>query len=763
MLRLRIGTINCRTLRTEARLAELEDAVTEVPFDIIGLSGTQRRESISLNFLQSGHTIYFSSSTGFLINEKWTKFCSFHVISERVCYVDVNTNVRNLRVVQGYAPTTAYSDIEYQEFLEQISQALGARFHCLSCTALRKKRQLSKIVVGDFNAKIGSGERNEKFIGRHGLGVRNERGNMLVNFCSENELYVMNNHFKKRKSRKWTWISPNMQTKNAIDFVLSSDQSIFSDVDIIGRFKFVSDHRLVMAKIRLESKYHRYPRKAKTTANFNKSVFSATLEHLVSNRVFDNYEDLKSEIKVAADTATTEVPRRFHLSEATRKLFERRHLLLQQLSARNTIEFSMINKLLRLSLKSDLEQKHLLRLQEAVSKGSSLRRVLQENRICKTALTRLKRNDGSIAETPAAVASVVQEFYTELFSSTTRVINTLPHMQNSEEVPPILPEEIEHTIKMMKLGKKPGPDHMTVEMLMAAYHILEKPLTKLFNDFLRNEELPTSLSESSMSLLFKKGDPLDIRNFRPIALLPTIYKLFISIIGQRMISSLEINQPICGHVKPIKMRRGVRQGDPISPALFAAALETVFRNIDWYEEGININGYYLNHLRYADDVVIIAHESQKLQRMLQEVYEKSQAVGLKINFTKTTIMTNSVIQPITIDGHDVQYCTNFIYLGQRVSFDANNTVEIQRRIQAGWNAFNRLSSFLTNRRVPMRFKRRVYESCVEPAILYGCETWTLKKERCKDVESGATKNDAYSSASSQKKMDVGEKNVSERR
>ncbi|KAK5972012.1 hypothetical protein GCK32_009919 [Trichostrongylus colubriformis] len=351
----------------------------------------------------------------------------------------------------------------------------------------------SKVVIGDFNAKIGSGEENEKFIGKYGLGIRNKRGEILANFCSESELYVMNNRFKKRKSRKWTWISPNMQTKNAIDFVLSTDQSIFSDVDIMGRFKFVSDHRLVMAKIRIQSKHHRYPRAVRTTTNINESIFAAALERLVSDKVPESYEGLKNAMKVAAETATSEVPKRSHFSETTRKLFEKRHFLVQQCSTRSTVEFSVINKLLRLSLRSDLEQKHLLRLEEAVSKGSSLRQVLHEKKVCRTTLTRLKKIDGSIAETPTSVASLVQDYYRNLFSST-KATPTLPQMTDSEDVPQILPEEIKHAIKMMKLGKKPGPDRVTAEMLIAAYHILEKPLTKLFNDFLNDERLPTVCS-----------------------------------------------------------------------------------------------------------------------------------------------------------------------------------------------------------------------------------------------------------------------------
>ncbi|XGW07249.1 hypothetical protein V3C99_017076 [Haemonchus contortus] len=173
--------------------------------------------------------------------------------------------------------------------------------------------------------------------------------------------------------------------------------------------------------------------------------------------------------------------------------------------------------------------------------------------------------------------------------------------------------------------------------------------------------------------------------------------------------------------------------------------------------------------------------------MLEGVYEKSQAVGLKINFSKTTIMTNSVIRPVAIAGHNVQYCTDFVYLGQMVSFSMNNSVEIQRRIRAGWSALNRFRFFLTNRRVPMRFKRRVYEACVEPAILYACETWIMKKRditmlkvaqrrmmRKMDADNSFTssykclvrkchKNQRYIGASDQKKVDMGEESSRERK
>ncbi|EYC06243.1 hypothetical protein Y032_0077g1103 [Ancylostoma ceylanicum] len=363
-----------------------------------------------------------------------------------------------LRVIQVYAPTTAHTDDEYYEFLDHITEALNTR----SSASPRKK--CTKIVIGDFNAKIGCGNAEEQYIGPYGLGVRNRRGNILAHFCCETHLHVMNNRFQKRSSRKWTWISPNMKTKNAIDFVLSEDPAIFLDIDIIGRFRFTSDHRLVMAKIRLRNRRFMFKKKPRST--LNKEAFSSALEYLASSTDLSNYEQLKRAIALAADGASAKQVKESHISEGTRKLYECRHRLLHQLSARSTVEFPVVSKALRESLKADIERKHLSRIHQAISSGRSIRKALQTNKTYTRPLKQLKRNDGTIARTSADVEAVVQDFVNNLFSSTTP---SLPQvLQGCEDLPPILPREVRNALSKMKVGKAPGPDNITVEMLISA-------------------------------------------------------------------------------------------------------------------------------------------------------------------------------------------------------------------------------------------------------------------------------------------------------
>ncbi|KAI5719582.1 hypothetical protein M8J76_012151 [Diaphorina citri] len=93
---------------------------------------------------------------------------------------------------------------------------------------------------------------------------------------------------------------------------------------------------------------------------------------------------------------------------------------------------------------------------------------------------------------------------------------------------------------------------------------------------------------------------------------------------------------------PFRLERGVRQGDPIFPKLFTALLEQVFRNIDWDDHmGFNINGKTLSNLRFSDDIALFAENHEDIQRMLQHLSKESEKVGLKINESKTKIMTNN--------------------------------------------------------------------------------------------------------------------------
>src|ERR1700761_3580759 len=186
--------------------------------------------------------------------------------------------------------------------------------------------------------------------------------------------------------------------------------------------------------------------------------------------------------------------------------------------------------------------------------------------------------------------------------------------------------------------------------------------------------------------------------------------------GTRLIKYVYENATSCIklHEKTDKFKigRGVRQGDTISPKLFTTSLEIVFKKLDWSKMGINVNGKYLSHLRFADDIVLIAMDLDQAQVTLQQLNEESSKIGLKMNLSNTKIMTNiDDDRDIKIGDTVIERVDNYIYLGHKLKLSLNNqTAEIRRRIGLGWAAFGKLNLIFKSK-MNNSLKRKVFDSC----------------------------------------------------
>jgi len=177
-----------------------------------------------------------------------------------------------------------------------------------------------------------------------------------------------------------------------------------------------------------------------------------------------------------------------------------------------------------------------------------------------------------------------------------------------------------------------------------------------------------------------------------------------------------------------RIERGVRQGDTISPKLFNAALEQVFRQLDWENAGIVVNGERLNHLRFADDIVLISSSGTELEQMLNQLSNRSHDLGLRMNMKKTKVMFNEYCleHPLHVGQEPVEHVQEYVYLGQLVTMQSDKTAEIKRRIATGWGAFSKYRDIMQSK-IPMCLKRKVYHQCIQAAMTYGCQTWALTK------------------------------------
>ena len=137
-----------------------------------------------------------------------------------------------------------------------------------------------------------------------------------------------------------------------------------------------------------------------------------------------------------------------------------------------------------------------------------------------------------------------------------------------------------------------------------------------------------------------------------------------------------------------------------------------------------------NHLRYADDTTLIA-ESKELKSLLMNVKEESQKVGLKFNIQKMKIMASGPITSWEIDGETV---ADFIFLGSKNTSDGDCSHEIKRRLLLGRKVMTNLDSILKSRDITLPTKVHLVKAMVFPVVMYGCESWTMKKAEHRRID-----------------------------
>ena len=148
------------------------------------------------------------------------------------------------------------------------------------------------------------------------------------------------------------------------------------------------------------------------------------------------------------------------------------------------------------------------------------------------------------------------------------------------------------------------------------------------------------------------------------------------------------------------------------------------------QAGIKIAGRNSNNLRYADDTTLMAESEEELKSLLMKVKEESEKVGLKLNIQKTKIMVSSPITSWKIDGETVETVTDFILGGSKITADGDCNHEIKRRLLLGRKVMTNLDSIFKSNDITLPTKVRLVKAVVFPVVMYGCESWTVKKVEC---------------------------------
>ena len=150
--------------------------------------------------------------------------------------------------------------------------------------------------------------------------------------------------------------------------------------------------------------------------------------------------------------------------------------------------------------------------------------------------------------------------------------------------------------------------------------------------------------------------------------------------------------------------------------------------MDEAQVGIKIVGRNINNLSYTDDKILMEESDEELKRLLMNVREESEKVGLKLNIQKTKIMASGFITSWQIIGETMEIVTEFILGGgSKITADGDYSHEIKRRLLLGRKVMTNLDSILKYRDITLPTKVHLVKAMVFPGVMYGCESWTIKK------------------------------------
>ena len=155
--------------------------------------------------------------------------------------------------------------------------------------------------------------------------------------------------------------------------------------------------------------------------------------------------------------------------------------------------------------------------------------------------------------------------------------------------------------------------------------------------------------------------------------------------------------------------------------------------LDEAQAGNKIARRNINNLRYADDTTLMA-ESEELKSLLMKVKEKSEKIDLQLDIQKTKIMTSGPITSWQIDGETVGTVTDFILGGSKITADGHCSHEIKRCLLLGRKAMTNLESILKSRDITLPTKVHLVKAMVFPVVMYGCESWPVKKAECLSID-----------------------------
>ena len=565
---LRIGTWNVRTLNQKGKLDNVCQEMNRMNLNILGLAEVRWKGAGSIKIdsktlIYSGGDVH-ERGVGILFDETTSKSLkSWCPVSDRVVVAKIDAKPLNLGIIQVYAPTTESTDEEIEKLYEEIEKAKGYL-----------KSQDIKIIMGDFNAKVGD-ERVDDVVGPCGIGTLNERGSRLIEWCERNNFFITNTWFENHQRRQWTWMSPGDRVRNKIDYILVQKRyrnAVKISKSLPGA-DCDSDHIPVMCKFELKLKK---VKKTKAHPTFQMDLLKTdkSLREQISVAVQNKYEalsniteaeELWSKMKESLNDVMEEhIPKKdakVHKKWMNRKILD----LMEERRKQKKDEtgYKILNKKIKKECNAAKEEwineqcQEIERNQYTDSRyiHTKINEVSGKNFKCNKPGC-LKSKDGTMLMDKEEILNRWSEYVEDLYSDNR---GAKPEIKKNIEGPCILKEEVQRALKKMKSGKATGPDNIPVEIITVLEDLGIDMTTKLLNAIYDSGTIPEDLCKSVFIALPKTPGATECELHRTISLMSHFTKILLRVLMLRVRKSLrpEISTKQFGFVRDKGTRNAI--------------------------------------------------------------------------------------------------------------------------------------------------------------------------------------------------------------
>lgn len=558
------GTWNIRTLYQVGALQATIREVEKYEMNIVALQ--EMRWPGQGKLKKKNWDIYYSGTNnnahvfgvGFMVGKTLRdKVISFNPMNERICYIRIKMKFNNISLFTVHAPTEDKEEVIKDQFYSQVEREMD-----------KCPDNDIKILMGDFNAKVGKERAHIQITGKHSLHDNsNDNGERLIDFSAGRNLVIRSTTFPHRQIHKGTWTSPDGKTINQIDHILISARhfSSISDVRTMRGAASDSDHFLVRARVREkidstrvspEIKTPKYNleklKEGKTLMEYQQEIdrkFKESGDEIVGLEIDQIWERFKSNISQATTKTLGTEQRRpkdtwwdndceeaMNRRNDARKILLNRHTRLSQEKYKETRKAA--KRICRRKKREKLDER--LRNMEHASQAKDSKTLFKILKNTKNEyhprLVLCKDKEGRCITEQSDILKRWKEYFTELLTRNGQPDRApYPPYQSAQPqtAEPTL-EEVRESTTNMSNDKAPGVDNIPAELIKYGGKQTMEQLHRLILEIWRTEKMPTEWNTSIICPVYKKGERLNCNNYRGISLLPAAYKIFSNIVKKRI-------------------------------------------------------------------------------------------------------------------------------------------------------------------------------------------------------------------------------------